>query len=265
MANLTSPSKETISSWIATQNRIAGLVIETDDVSWRVNGDGRPLNGVDFLFCAGADVSFSVTDPYTAVATLTVVRLPANGESELVYSGSKYYHVATPYAPTFLAFRECPLVIDMLQNVPLDLRNKIDLLLLDGNGVLHPRSAGLACHVAIEAGGLPTIGVAKTLMCIDGLTEKDIREKVMSISREDSFPVMGRSGRVWANALLTGNAQSKPLYVSIGHRISLATATSIVKALCIYRVPEPIRIADFHSREALRGNKVEVPFISNDS
>lgn len=260
MANLAEPADETIRAWTAVQERIAGQIIQHDDVRWRVDDEGRPVGNRTSLLCAGADVSFAVLDPSAAVATLTVVKLSAAGDVKLVYSASKYFTITVPYAPNFLAFRESPLVVQMLQNVPEQLRGNIDVLLLDGNGELHPRRAGLACHVAVEAGGLPTIGVAKTLMCIDGLVERDVRRDVLSLDRGSFFPVVGQSGKTWAHAILTGNAVSKPLYVSVGHRVSLHTATKIVRALCVYRVPEPIRAADFHSREALRGQQVDIPY-----
>ncbi|WOL01464.1 endonuclease V isoform X5 [Canna indica] len=81
----------------------------------------------------------------------------------------------------------------------------LGLLMVDGNGLLHPRGLGLACHLGILA-NLPTIGIGK-------------------------------------NAMRSSLGSSKPIYVSIGHRLSLdsTVAVVVVKACCKYRIPEPIR------------------------
>ncbi len=65
-----------------------------------------------------------------------------------------------------------------------------------------------------------------------------------------------RAGRVWGRAILTGNATAKPVFVTVGHRFGTDSAVRLVRRLCKYRVPEPIRVADLHSREALRTNKL---------
>jgi endonuclease V len=256
------PSAETIAKWTAVQERIAANVVEEDLIPWTVNGEGLPPFRSAPLLCCGADVSFAVTEPTRAVVTLTVVRLTHDARIDLVYSASQERFVEIEYAPTFLAFRECPYVLDMFSAMPSELRESINVILLDGNGVLHPRGAGLACQVAIEAGGIPAIGVAKTLMCVDGLEEKQVRQAIQKLERGAPLPLVGKSGRTWGNAMITGNAQAKPLFISVGHRISLETATRLVRALCVFKVPEPIRLADLHSREALRGNVVSVPYKS---
>lgn len=96
-------------------------------------------------------------------------------------------------------------------------------------------------------------------MCLDGLVESDVRDDVAAAGRE-GVEIRGRSGEVWGRGLLTGNAMRKPLFVSVGHRVGLETAVAVVRALCRYRVPEPIRLADLHSREALGGKVVHVEF-----
>lgn len=249
-----------LSEWKSVQAQIARSVVETDDVPWQLDERGLPLPECSPLYCCGADVSFAVDEPTKAVATVTAIRLSADGERKVVYSRSRAVTVDVPYAPTFLAFRESRFVRDMVQDMPDALRNQLSVILLDGNGRLHPRKAGLACHVAYDLGGVPTIGVAKTLMCVDGLVEKSVRAETVALGPGGELSVVGVSGCEWARAILTGNASSKPLFVSVGNRVSLATATKLVRALCQYRVPEPIRLADHHSREALRGNFISVPF-----
>ncbi|KAL1273003.1 hypothetical protein QQF64_028865 [Cirrhinus molitorella] len=70
----------------------------------------------------------------------------------------------------------------------------------------------------------------------------------------DSFPLATTSGRVLGKALRSSQSSIKPVYVSVGHRITLDTAVRLTHNCCLYRVPEPIRQADIRSREYLRCN-----------
>lgn len=243
-------SPETLLAWRGRQTEIARCVVTRDAGDWaRVRPDGRFARD---LFVAGADVSFSVADAAAAVATLTVVRLRrCDGAAQLVYSRSRAERIVTPYAPSYLAFREAPVVAAMLRELPGVVRARIDCILLDGNGILHPRRAGLASHVGVE-NDIAAIGVSKTLYCLDGLEEPAVRAQATAADSA-GCDVVGASGTVWARALITGNAKNKPIYVSTGHKVSLPTAAKLVAALCRYRVPEPIRAADLNSRKALRG------------
>ncbi|NWJ12072.1 ENDOV Endonuclease, partial [Crypturellus undulatus] len=117
------------------------------------------------------------------------------------------------------------------------------VLLVDGNGLLHPRGFGVACHLGVLT-DLPCIGVAKNLLHVDGLAKDELhREQIRSLQMEgDTFPLTGTSGNVlgmvsWGRSL----SSSRPLYVSVGHRVSLETAVCLVKSCCRYRIPEPIR------------------------
>lgn len=100
------------------------------------------------------------------------------------------------------------------------------------------------------------MGVAKKLYHVDGL-EKSPRhkQKIAEVlkRRHDTFELIGDSGAILGVALRTGNDARNPVYVSIGHRISLRTAVEVVKRCSLeFRVPEPIRQADIRSREWLR-------------
>lgn len=253
------PSAALLAEWTARQHEIARQVAYTDDIPWAVTSDGLPPPESAPLICCGCDVSFSVSDATAAVVSLTAVSLQSDGSTSLLYSASRAVHISVPYAPTYLAFRECSHIYDVMGDIPAALRERMGVLLLDGNGVLHPRAAGLACQVGVTL-GVPTIGVSKTLMCFDGLVEKEVRSRVAEKEKGESVALIGESGRHWGNAILTGNSLTKPIFVSVGHRVSLDTATKLVRALCKFRVPEPVRWADLHSREALRGNVISVPF-----
>ncbi|XP_066836401.1 endonuclease V isoform X2 [Anser cygnoides] len=117
------------------------------------------------------------------------------------------------------------------------------VLLVDGNGLLHHRGFGVACHLGVLT-DLPCIGVAKNLLQVDGLARDELhREQIRSLQRGgDTFPLTGTSGNVLGMALRSCNS-SKPLYISVGHRVCLETAVRLVQSCCRYRIPEPIRQA----------------------
>ncbi|XP_048179422.1 endonuclease V isoform X6 [Corvus hawaiiensis] len=83
--------------------------------------------------------------------------------------------------------------------------------------------------------------------------EPQLQPQVRSLQRSgETFPLTGTSGKVLGMVLRSCNNSSKPLYVSVGHRVSLDTAVRLVRACCRFRIPEPIRQADIRSREYLR-------------
>lgn len=135
-----------------------------------------------------------------------------------------------PYIPGLLSFRELPAVLQALSQ----LSELPDLIMVDGQGIAHPRGLGIAAHLGVLC-GLPTIGVAKTIL---------VGEHVLvGPAKGDSSPLRFH-GRVIGNVLRT-RERVKPLIVSPGHRISVATATQWVLRCCTrYRLPEPTRLAD---------------------
>uniref|UniRef100_A0A8C0IJ00 Endonuclease V n=1 Tax=Bubo bubo TaxID=30461 RepID=A0A8C0IJ00_BUBBB len=163
--------------------------------------------------------------------------------------------VSAPYVAGFLAFREVPFLVEAVQRLQQESERLLlphRVLLVDGNGLLHPRGFGVACHLGVLT-DLPCIGVAKNLLQVDGLVRDELhREQIRSLQRGgDMFPLTGTSGRILGMvscggfpvclALRSYNNSSKPLYVSVGHRVCLQTAVRLVKSCCRYRIPEPIR------------------------
>ena len=134
-----------------------------------------------------------------------------------------------PYVPGLLAFREAPVVLDVLER----LDTTPDLILADGQGLAHPRRFGLACHVGLLA-GTPTIGCAKSLLVgrYSGLAP----ERGASADLVDRDEVVGAAVRTRGGV--------SPVFVSIGHRVDLPAAVRLTLACCRgYRVPEPTRMA----------------------
>jgi deoxyribonuclease V len=127
----------------------------------------------------------------------------------------------TPYMPGFLAFREAPIMVKTAKRLKL----KPDVYLVDGQGIAHPRRFGLASHVGVLLDS-PTIGVAKSRLY------GEIKGGFL----------YGEEGDVLGVVLAT-NRIGKPLYISIGHKISLEDALRIVTRCTINSSPEPLRVA----------------------
>jgi len=137
--------------------------------------------------------------------------------------------VAFPYVPGLLSFRELPAVLAALAG----LAQPPDLLLVDGQGLAHPRRFGIACHLGVLT-GLPCIGVAKTRLV--GVHEPVPDRRGAWVPLHDRGEVIG--------AVLRSRVGVKPIYVSVGHRLSLRRAVEWVMA-CTgrYRLPQTTRAA----------------------
>lgn len=135
-----------------------------------------------------------------------------------------------PYVPGLLSFRELPAVLDALNA----LARVPDVLLCDGQGLAHPRRMGIACHLGVIT-DLPTIGVAKSRLI--GAHDPVPDAKGAWVPLLDGDEVIG--------AVLRTRAGVKPIFVSVGHRVSLERAIEIVLAcLTRYKLPETTRRAD---------------------
>ena len=124
--------------------------------------------------------------------------------------------------------RESESIINILKLI----KTTFDVLLIDAHGLLHPRRCGMACYVGVMI-DKPTIGVAKNLLCGHILKNNYI---------EYNGKILGYRFK---------KTNKKEIYVSIGHKISLATATNIVTSLIKIneRLPEPLRLADINSKK----------------
>ncbi|KFW67448.1 Endonuclease V, partial [Pygoscelis adeliae] len=207
------------------QAQLRAGVVEEDTEEWQKDSRFTGLERV-----GGVDLSYIKGDDTSACASLVVLSYPA---LEVLYEDCRMVAVSAQYVAGFLAFR--------VQKMTF-LFWLFQVLLVDGNGLLHPRGFGVACHLGVLT-DLPCIGVAKNLLQVDGLVRDELhREQIRSLQREgDTFPLTGTSGRVLGMVLRSYNNSSKPLYISVGHRVCLETAVRLVKSCCRYRIPEPIR------------------------
>lgn len=187
---------------------------------------------------AGVDVGFEEQGNLTLAAA---VLLDAETLQMIAHSVARI-PTSMPYVPGLLSFRELPALLQALEELP----QVPDLIYCDGLGIAHPRRLGIASHLGVVT-GLPTIGVAKKVLV--GTHEE------LSLVRGACVPLRHAGEQVgW---MLRSKDRVKPLIVSPGHRVSLATAAELVMACCRgYRLPEPTRLAD---RLASRRGEMPAP------
>ena len=161
---------------------------------------------------AGVDVAYAGETAIGAVAVLDYESL------ELLTQQTATCTVRFPYIPTLLSFREIPAAIACTKK----LKQQPDVFLVDGQGIAHPYRCGFASHLGLAI-GKPMVGVAKSRL---------VGEPVNAYLVENGQTI---------GAVVTTKEGSKPVYVSVGHRISLETAVKIVKH-CVRgsRIPEPL-------------------------
>lgn len=174
---------------------------------------------------AGVDVGFE-DDGRTARAAVAVLRYPA---LELYETSLCRSPVNFPYIPGLLSFRETPILLEALGT----LSASPDLLMCDGHGFAHPRRLGIASHIGLLS-GIPSIGVAKSRLI--GSFDLPAQEK------SAATPLMDREEMI--GTVLRTRENVKPIYVSIGHKVSLETAVHwVLQCTTRFRLPEPVRAA----------------------
>lgn len=179
---------------------------------------------------AGLDVHYAPASGLTWAAA-AVVSFP---DLMLIESALACRPTAFPYVPGLLSFREAPAMLEVLGLLSVT----PDLLLIDGQGLAHARRFGLACHVGLLA-DIPAIGVAKSRLV--GAHDAP------GTARGASAPLT--EGGETLGSVLRTRADTRPVYVSVGHRLGLATAVELVlRCAPRFRLPEPLRLADRLSR-----------------
>jgi deoxyribonuclease V len=185
-----------------------------------------------FELVAGCDVAYHLTQPrlFAAVAVVQV------SDRSVVETRMVTREVNFPYIPGLLSFREIPALLAAFA----DLRAVPDAVMVDGQGVAHPRRFGLACHLGLWL-DLPCVGCAKTWLV--GEYEEP------GPAAGDAVPLT--VGGDVVGAVVRSAAGARPVFVSPGHRIDVASATAVVRAtLSGYRHPTPTREAHLAANAA---------------
>lgn len=225
--------------WIAKQNQLKKLLI-TDELVDNIN------------YIGGVDISFIKGDSVNACACLIVMDATMN----IIYKKCEMIKLNEPYMAGFLAFREVDFLVELVNEFQKSNNIDIDVIFVDGNGILHPQGFGIASHLGVLT-NTSTIGIGKKLLNVDGLTRDSVKDKFNKNCKKigDFIELRGDSGKIWGAAVLnttTKNDHAKPIFVSIGHKIGLKQALKLTREFSQYRVPEPVRIADLESRDYIR-------------
>jgi deoxyribonuclease V len=195
----------------------------------------EPLREVAHLV-AGADVAFSA-DGHRCLAGIVVwdVRAGQVVEERLAWRPASF-----PYVPGLLSFREAPAVLAAVRK----LRCQPDVFMFDAQGLAHPRRFGLASHVGLLM-DCPSIGCAKSRLCGE--------HAAPATKAGSAAPLIDHDEKV--GVVLRTRDGINPVYVSVGHRVTLDDAITVVMS-CVtrYRLPEPTRLAHIlvtrHRRDA---------------
>jgi deoxyribonuclease V len=198
-----------------------------------------PRGGVRRLrLVAGADVAFDKHSD-RAYAAVVVLKFPT---LETIEEAVVQDRITFPYIPGLLSFREAPSLLRAF----LKLKQAPDLIFIDGHGLSHPRSAGIACHIGVLL-DRPVIGCAKSVLV--GTYEDP------GPSRGSVSYLYDGEGRVIGAAVRTRD-RVRPVFVSIGHRIGLSQAIRFTLSCGKgYRIPEPLRQAHLLAEGAKREGK----------
>ena len=176
-------------------------------------------------FIAGVDISVG-KEGGMAIGAVVILNYP---ELRVVETKVAQDKLGLPYIPGLLSFRESPLILAACQK----LTTTPDIILVDGQGIAHPRRLGLASHLGLLL-NTPTIGCAKSLLCGS--------HEVPGIE-PGSYTEVADKGEIIGAALRTKRGV-KPVYVSIGHKVDLQNAIYWIMKCCHgYRLPEPTRLA----------------------
>ena len=177
---------------------------------------------------AGIDVAYRDDHAYASIV-LFDLKTGAEVQRRVIEGDAKF-----PYVPTYLAFREIPVIEPLMGMI-----DRGTVLMFDGNGILHPEGFGVTSQIGVVF-GLPTIGVAKKLLC--GVVEGRAGDRIREVRCR---------GRLLGHAIAKA-PDGRPVYVSAGHRVSSAQARDIALRFQMHRVPEPTRIAHIVAGEARR-------------
>lgn len=196
----------------AIQQRLREKVITSDRFG--------PIN-----YVAGIDVGFEQANTVTRAAVV-VLSFPA---LELQDQAVARRPTSFPYIPGLLSFREVPAVLDAFGKLNV----QPDLILCDGQGIAHPRRFGIACHIGVWL-DIPAIGVAKSRLI--GTHSEVPNHKGGYTGLYDHGEQIG--------VVLRSRVNVRPLYISVGHRISLNSAIEyVMQCITRYRLPETTRYA----------------------
>lgn len=203
---------KTTQAAVALQRQLAGAV------------RCEPIRGAVKTVC-GVDCAFAPAH-HLAIAAAVVLSYP---QGRVVETVSAACPIEFPYVPGLLSFREAPVCLQAIKK----LQTRPDLFIIDGQGIAHPRRLGLASHLGLWL-DCPTIGCAKSWLC---------GQFVMPSTQKGDVQLLELDGQP-IGAVVRTQANTKPLFVSVGNRCQLDEAiTWTLRLVGRFRLPEPTRQA----------------------
>ncbi len=197
---------------VRIQKRLKEKVVLEDRFGRSGQFNNSTVAGVDLGYRRERAVCAAVVMDFTAL--------------EIIEKKTIETEVTFPYIPTFLAFREAPPILKVLDGL------EFDIAIIDGQGIAHPRGIGIASHIGVLL-DIPTIGVAKNRLC----GEVNAVEKI-------NAPEPIFLNRIKVGYAVKTKKNTNPIYISPGHRVSVDAALRIALG-CIkdHKLPEPLRLA----------------------
>ncbi len=184
----------------------------------------------DIKTVAGFDVAYPKNAFDDACASIIIMDYK---KKKILEKNVVFDKIFFPYIPTYLSFREFPFIKKLMEKTDIF----PDVLMFDGNGVLHPYNVGIASHAGVLL-DVPSIGIAKNLLC------GNVRNGDVLFDEQ----IVGKT--FFANERI-----KNPVYVSMGHRVSLKTCVDIVDNMSVFKNPEPLRNAHKYATETLKKQK----------
>ena len=193
-----------------------------------------PVEKVELV--AGADISYDRDSPHF-YASVVVLRA---SDGVVIETADAEVDSHFPYVPGLLSFREAPALLEAFRKV----QNRPDVVVIDGQGIAHPRRLGIASHVGLWL-DVPTIGCAKSKLY--GIYDEP------GPNPGDESPLWDRYRKEQLGVVLRTRKNAGPVYISPGNRIDVASSVRIIKSLAgKYRIPEPTRLAHERVNEVRR-------------
>ena len=245
---INSKEPEILEEWRKEQDNLKQKLIKSDFYNFNLDNNNN-TNITELKYIAGMDISAIKHNPNIAVSALVI----CDRNLKIVYEDYNLVKMDEPYIPGFLAFREVKHLVNLIN----DLKNNHpefipQVILVDGNGILHTKGFGLASHLGVLI-DIPTIGCSKNVFNVDGISKIKVKEIAKKFLNKggDHYPLIGDSGEQYGWAFRSNDESTNPMIISLGHKISNETALKIVKLSTIHRIPQPIRFSDKISRRLI--------------
>ena len=245
---INSKEPEILEEWRKEQDNLKQKLIKSDFYNFNLDSNNN-TNITELKYIAGMDISAIKHNPNIAVSALVI----CDRNLKIVYEDYNLVKMGEPYIPGFLAFREVKHLVKLINDLKNNHPEYIpQVILVDGNGILHTKGFGLASHLGVLI-DIPTIGCSKNVFNVDGISKIKVKEIAKKFLNKggDHYPLIGDSGEQYGWAFRSNDESTNPMIISLGHKISNETALKIVKLSTIHRIPQPIRFSDKISRRLI--------------